>query len=295
MSKPLLDIIRSRSQPLAPVPTGADSPTETDRLAGIRAVLWDVYGTLFISGSGDIGHAARFDGEAAIREALTSAGCEVRQPEMRLHSRFIELIKEEHERLGSGGVDYPEVEIREIWTRLVEELQAVGAIHFSIAPDLDALAVAFECATNPVWPMPATLDCLTQLRQQGVRLGIISNSQFYTPLLFEALLRRPVEEIGFDPGLCVWSYRLRRGKPDPSLFVAALDQLRKDGISSNQTLFVGNDMLNDIKPAQALGMKTALFAGDRRSLRWRRDDPRVAKTTPDLTLTRLDQLPDILL
>lgn len=41
------------------------------------------------------------------------------------------------------------------------------------------------------------------------------------------------------------------------------------GIESSQTLYVGNDMLNDIYPAQQLGLKTAFFAGDQRSLRKR--------------------------
>ena len=39
------------------------------------------------------------------------------------------------------------------------------------------------------------------------------------------------------------------------------------------------------------GLRTALFAGDARSLRLRRDDPRCAAVCPDLVLTGLSQLP----
>jgi putative hydrolase of the HAD superfamily len=49
-------------------------------------------------------------------------------------------------------------------------------------------------------------------------------------------------------------------------------------------------MRNDIAPAKAVGMQTALFAGDRRSLRWRRGDPLVGDELPDMVLTRLPQL-----
>jgi putative hydrolase of the HAD superfamily len=46
-------------------------------------------------------------------------------------------------------------------------------------------------------------------------------------------------------------------------------------------------MLNDIQGAASAGFKTALFAGDRRSLRLRENDPRV-QTRPDAVLLRLD-------
>ena len=49
-------------------------------------------------------------------------------------------------------------------------------------------------------------------------------------------------------------------------------------------------MLNDIFPAQKVGFKTALFAGDQRSLRLRADDPRCRELTPDLVVTDLGQL-----
>ena len=49
-------------------------------------------------------------------------------------------------------------------------------------------------------------------------------------------------------------------------------------------------MRNDIYPAHAIGFQTALFAGDRRSLRLRADDARCADLKPDLVLTDLEQL-----
>jgi putative hydrolase of the HAD superfamily len=55
-------------------------------------------------------------------------------------------------------------------------------------------------------------------------------------------------------------------------------------------LHVGNDVLNDVLPAAAIGFRTALFAGDRRSLRRRDGDPRVASITPDIVLIHLRDL-----
>jgi putative hydrolase of the HAD superfamily len=49
-------------------------------------------------------------------------------------------------------------------------------------------------------------------------------------------------------------------------------------------------MLNDIFPAKITGFQTALFAGDKRSLRRRTDDPRCRNLKPDLVVTDLGQL-----
>ena len=72
------------------------------------------------------------------------------------------------------------------------------------------------------------------------------------------------------------------------------EKLGSKGIQPASVLFVGNDMLNDIYPAHAIGFQTALFAGDRRSLRLRTDDPRCAALRPELVLTDLGQLPQFL-
>ena len=60
------------------------------------------------------------------------------------------------------------------------------------------------------------------------------------------------------------------------------------GILGKETLYVGNDMLNDIKTASLSGFRTVLFAGDRRSLRLRKDI--CQDIVPDTVITCLDQL-----
>ena len=45
--------------------------------------------------------------------------------------------------------------------------------------------------------------------------------------------------------------------------------LGKNGVAPGEVLYVGNDMLNDVYAAGQVGFRTALFAGDQRSLRMR--------------------------
>jgi putative hydrolase of the HAD superfamily len=66
------------------------------------------------------------------------------------------------------------------------------------------------------------------------------------------------------------------------------------GIEPPQTLYVGNDMLKDITPASRIGFRTALFAGDARSFRMRENDERVKDFQPDLVVTELTQLLQVL-
>ena len=55
MNELLCHIIRQSSRPLSPIPTGVERKLQ--HLEEIRAVLFDIYGTLFVSRSGEIGGA----------------------------------------------------------------------------------------------------------------------------------------------------------------------------------------------------------------------------------------------
>ena len=122
-------------------------------------------------------------------------------------------------------------------------------------------------------------------------MGIVSNAQFFTPLVLAALL----PELHFDPRLAVWSFAQREAKPSPRLFAAAAARMARHWrLQPREIVMVGNDMRNDLLGARAAGLRTALFAGDARSLRLRRDDPRCTAVHPDLVLTHLSQLPPAL-
>lgn len=283
----LLERIRALSRPLAPLATGYR--TRPSSLEGVAAVVFDIYGTLLISGSGDVGTTSQSDGAEALVGALAAAGIRRRESPGALPGELLsEAISREHDRLRRGGIDYPEIEIRRIWEGLWPQLGLTG----SPEPEaLERLAVEYECRTNPVWPMPGLARVLSSLAHRGLRLGVVSNAQFYTPLLFEALLGASPEALGFTPELCAWSYRHGQAKPSLALFETVRDRLRQDHrVEPAQTLYVGNDMLKDMMPAAAIGWRTVLFAGDRRSLRLRENDPRCSDLHPDAVIDHLEQL-----
>lgn len=281
----LLAMLREAAAPLEPLPTG--EARALNRLAGIRAVLFDLYGTLFLSSAGDLGLHEDSGAETAFAEALAAAGLAGGGAGV---EAWKNLIRDDHRRRKAEGERFPEVDIREIWFRFGQQF-CPGAPADPDAPAWSVAALAYEIRVNRVWPAPGAAELLESLRARGLRLGIVSNAQFYTPLLFEAYLGAPHADLGFDPDLCVFSYELRSAKPSPAMFAGVLDRLRgRDGIPSDGVVYVGNDMLKDIHTASAAGCRTVLYAGDRRSLRKRRDHPDCANLNPDATITSLDQL-----
>ena len=193
------------------------------------------------------------------------------------------------------GVEYPEIDIREVWREVLAEWVAAGSIPpLADAFDFEQMAVAYEVRANPVWPMPGLEPCLAEIRRRNLLMGIVSNAQFFTPMLFPALLESSLESLGFDPQIQYYSYRHGEAKPGEGLYRRAAESLASRSITADEVVYVGNDLLNDMTPAAGVGFRTALFAGDARSYRPREGDRRVAGIEPDLVLTELTQLAECL-
>ncbi|OHB77830.1 MAG: hypothetical protein A2W31_17595 [Planctomycetes bacterium RBG_16_64_10] len=283
-------ILRSNSWPKQPRPTGWQPVLA--RLRSIKAVLFDIYGTLFISGARNGVSASPTDAGTAFVEALAAVGLKCLFPGGMGSKRLALVIRGIHDEASRRGRQHPEVDILEVWRRTLESLREDGAVErVEIgATQLRRLAVEYEWRVNPVWPMPHVLSCCRALRAHGIRMGLLSNAQFYTPELFPALFGATAEELGFAPQLQFYSYRFGDAKPGVRMHLAARAALARWHIRPAETLCVGNDMRNDIVAAAKVGFRTALFAGDQRSLRWTHC-PKHVETAPDLVLTDLAQLP----
>lgn len=291
-----MDHLFKKIKALEPIPTGAEPDLRP--LEGVKAVIFDIYGTLVISASGDIG-SQDLKGQHALK-ALEECHIEVACSEdpMICAQSLIDLyeacIHDSHSSTREAhGHPHPEVDVVEIWKDLISRLEPEGKIA-SHPDDLDyeVLAFTFEMHQNAVYPMPTMTETLTKLHSADLTLGIVSNAQFFTPLLLKHFLDAPSDHHLplFHPDLQVYSYEIERAKPDNHLYQLMRDHLAKVNLTPQQCLYVGNDMLNDIVPAKEEGFHTALFAGDLRSLRERKDHHRVLDHQPDRIVTRLDQI-----
>jgi len=247
----------------------------------VLCMMFDVYGTLFI------GNSETADDTLTVVESLErlTRTYNIKQDPEDLAQQLYAAIEESHEDQKKEGIEYPEVQIDRIWSKVL------GRSDMSFIREF---AVAFEMIANPVCPTPHLEELLQCCKRKRVVLGIISNAQFYTPLLFERFLGADLGDLGFCSGLTLFSYRQGMAKPCPTLFEAARQQLGTMGIPAGNTLFLGNDMLNDILPARTVGFQTALFTGDPQSLNLRETHPDCDGLLPDAIITGLDQLIDYL-
>ena len=280
----LYDAVLSRRSELQPLPTNVTA--KLDKLDGIKAVIFDVYGTLVISGSGDVGSVDENDRGEQIAASIDAAGIEIgdgsRPTIEELHSE----IRLSNESRKSDSCPKPEVDIVDVWRRTLIGCGVVGATTLQI----NRLAAEYEARANPTWPMPGARELLDRLSREGRKLGIVSNAQGFTLPLIEDLNGRFGVNSVFDMNLCVFSCRYRQAKPGPRMFDVLCGGLDRSGIAPSEAIYVGNDRLNDVWAATQAGLRTAWFAGDRRSLRAREDDPRVSEMEHDVILTHLSQL-----
>ncbi len=276
--------IRERSRPLEPIPTGES--LWSNQFAGIRCVAFDIYGTLLVSAAGDVGTSdnatQKSDPFASVAPLL---GIPSHQAPA-LADTYYQTIHGYHHRGRQRGIQYPEVDIRSVWS------DVIAAWSGSQRHTPEEIALAYELAANPVWPMPGARSILESLHHRGIRLAIVSNAQFYTPLILEVLLDRPLDSLHLYPR--IWSFEIGAAKPSPIPFRSLKDTLSHEGIDAGETLYVGNDMLNDVVTAQDEGFRAILFAGDARSLRLRRDRPEIRSRTPDGVMTDLMHLTSVI-
>jgi putative hydrolase of the HAD superfamily len=275
------DRLKHYIEPLSPLPTSLNPKGNLKEK--IKCILFDIYGTLFISGSGDIGIARQQSQPAQKLKDLLNRYHIKRNPQIIVND-FFSTIDMEHKRLKNEGVDFPEVEIDRIWMQVLD---------FEKQETVQDFAVEYELIVNHVFPMPNLQKMLSTCKKSKVLMGIISNAQFFTPYLFSWFLNSNPEALGFEPDLIFYSYISGHAKPSPFMFEAASQKLKDLGIFANSVLYIGNDMLNDILPAKTVGFKTALFAGDARSLRLRENYPKCRNISADLVITDLIQILDL--
>jgi putative hydrolase of the HAD superfamily len=97
------------------------------------------------------------------------------------------------------------------------------------------------------------LPALDVIRGHGLKLGLVSNGQ--------RDLAEFVDHHGLEVDAVVGSRTHGRIKPDPSIFVAALDLL---GVEAGEAAMVGDSYGDDIEGARALGMRAILLDRDDR-------------------------------
>jgi putative hydrolase of the HAD superfamily len=232
-------------------------------MSDVKVIFWDVYGTLVTAQRGNLEALLQREGELRSAFERTVRNFGLTASPARLHDLFLRGIQAERDARVAEGIAHPEVRVDEIWFKLLEKFQPEKPCTISFAREV---ALFFERQANPKQLQPRAFDVLTTLKQHGLRHGIISNAQFYTPIELSELLReeshgqmRTYESI-FDPALVFFSFELGVAKPDPTMFRRAVAVLTRDNILPDDCVLVGDSLSNDIAPGRHIGFRTVLFA-----------------------------------
>jgi len=126
---------------------------------------------------------------------------------------------------------------------------------------------------------PDVLPCLSALRSDGFRLGLLSNGPSF--LCDGALDRFGIRHF-FDFVGSTWT--LKTFKPNPQIFLYVSREL---GVKIEYTLFVGDSLDCDVKGAREVGALSAYIVREHNPLRSRE----ALSPSPDLVLRSLEELP----
>src|SRR5262249_28824331 len=123
-------------------------------------------------------------------------------------------------------------------------------------PDVARVRRHWEtCFPRSVVARAGLAETLSALHAQGIRLGVVTNGEvgFQEPKITQLAIGRYLSTV-------VISEAVQVQKPDPRIFAHALAEI---GCRASETWFVGDDPVNDVLGAAAVGLRAIWLAGVR--------------------------------
>jgi FMN phosphatase YigB (HAD superfamily) len=279
------------------------------RLPNIRAVTWSVYGTLVAISGGELyfEHPDQFVMETALGKTVQefkmwqSMSRKPGQPANYLQTIYSNLLAEQQ--LTQGGVDRtPEIIADRLWESFIKKLlqkdyQFDASFYGSLNEFGQKIAYFFHSNLQGTACSPGAVTALRHVTDSGLNQGLLSDGQVFTTVQLQRGLAQQdpaarLEEL-IPNQFHVLSWQLGVRKPSLDLFRQAVAVLGQQGISADQILHIGSRIDNDVAPARRIGMRTGLFAGDKAGLQATQDQLKDAATRPDVLLTQLEQIKEI--
>jgi putative hydrolase of the HAD superfamily len=192
----------------------------------LKAVIFDLFGTLV----GDFPSSAReMTKEIALALAVP---CE----------QFIPLWTQTTEMRVTGAFDTVEASI--------EYVCGVMGAGLEVEQIKRAVEIRLKYTRQALQPRPNAIDTLSQLKNRGYRIGLISNCSIEIPILwpeteFAALIESPI-----------FSSKERLRKPDPSIYRRACDHL---GVLPEQCVYIADGENHELTAAAEVGLHPVLI------------------------------------
>jgi FMN phosphatase YigB (HAD superfamily) len=299
-----LDTRQDLPWPAAPQAKRVKARPHLTRLAGVRAVMWSVYGTLLAIPLGDLvfEHPQPFIMSNALDKTIqefkmwASMSRKPGQPSEYLLEVYKQILLES--RIAPPAEKHPEVTAAQLWEKIIKRLlqkdYKFDAGFFGALNEFSRkVAYFFHASLQGTACYNGAAAAVRHVREAGLTQGLLGDGQCFTPIQLARGLKAQDREldVAFDP--VVLSHEVRGRKPSDRLFRAALEKLQAEGLSPGEVLHVGSRIKEDLMPARRLGMKTALFAGDKTSLQATPEQLKDPAGRPDVLLTELGQIAEV--
>ncbi len=279
------------------------------RLPGIRAVTWNIYGTLLAISGGEIyfEHPESFIMEVALDKTVqefkmwASMTRKPGQPAAYLRTAYSDLLAE-HQSLGGGVDKFPETLTERIWEAFIKRLlqkdyKFDAGFYGALNEFSQKVAYFFHASLQRTAAYGGAVAALRHVTASGLTQGLVADAQFFTTVQLQRALAHQDRSAKLDDlvprRFQVLSHEVGARKPSLLLFRQTLAILGQEGIAADQVLHIGSRIGHDIVPARRVGMKTGLFAGDKASLQATPEQLKDPASRPDVLLSRLDQIAEI--
>ncbi len=279
------------------------------RLSEVRAVLWNVYGTLLAIPGGELWfeHPKKVLMDMVLDKTIQefkmwgSMSRKPGQPSEYMGHIYNNVLLEQKS-FPAGGEKYPEVGADRVWEAILKKLlqkdyKFDAGFYGSLNEFSRKVAYFFHASMQGTCCYPGAAEALRHVKEQGLIQGLLADGQCFTTVQLQRGLAAQDEGLRLDKmidaGRTTLSCDVRGKKPSERLFRTALDGLREKGVEPDKVLHIGSSIPRDVVMAKRLGMRTALFAGDKASLQATPEQLKEPASRPDVLLTELNQLTEV--
>jgi FMN phosphatase YigB (HAD superfamily) len=299
---------RNLRWPAAPKFESARATPYLKPIAGIKAVTWNVYGTLLRISDGDLvlQHPQAVRMEIALDKTIQefnmwhSMTRKPGKPSEYLQLKYLHALEEQKMASSGRKGDVTEVNSAHIWRKLLgmldkKDYEYDASFYGNLDELAEKVAYFFHSSLQGVEASAGALGALLGIQAGGLRQGLLADAQPFTLVqLFRELEQQgTIPDAIFSPSLNTLSYVEGVRKPSKTLFLRAVDRFVKTGIEPEQILHVSSRVRDDLALAKSLGMRTALYAAETLGLQAAPEVLKDPAIKPDRLITNPDQVRDI--
>ncbi len=302
---------RERLWPAAPTPVVPKCTPYLKPLPDVRGVAWSVYGVLLFISDGKLlhQHPDPLRMQVALDKTIqefnmwNSMSRKPGAPWQYMLQQYTRIVEDMQLAASPRKGETPEINSAEVWRQLIERL---GKKEYTWDEDLygdleefsEKVAYFFHSCLQGAGPAPGALSALEAVAFGGFNQGAVGDMQCFTMVQLLRALRTQgaVAQLPdlFSPGCLSASHLKGVRQPARTLFETCVQQFTRHGLDPHEILFVGARLKDEVAVAKQLGLRTALYAGDKLHMQASHAELQQPELRPDRILSDLGQIRQLL-